>query len=75
MPTRSRSEGGWHATDSIDYIIVVSGEIWCELEEGEVHLRPGDVLIQTGTNHAWHNHGTEPALVYAVAVGAPRAAG
>ena len=55
--------GRWHVTDSVDYAILLSGELWMELEEGEVHLRPGDVLIQRSTNHNWVNKGTVPAII------------
>lgn len=50
----------WHRTDTIDYGIVLSGEIWMQMDEGESHLRPGDVVIQRGTIHNWKNRGTEP---------------
>jgi mannose-6-phosphate isomerase-like protein (cupin superfamily) len=48
-----------HRTCSIDYAIVMSGEIDMLLDDSEVHLRTGDVLVQLGTNHAWVNRGTE----------------
>ena len=44
-----------HRTESIDYAIILSGEITMLLDEEEVHLKAGDVLIQCGTNHAWSN--------------------
>jgi len=44
-----------HRTQTIDYGIVVSGEIWLVLDEDEVRLGPGDIVIQRGTNHAWSN--------------------
>ena len=46
-----------HRTDSIDYAVVMSGEIDMELDDTVVHLKAGDVLIQQGTNHAWLNRG------------------
>src|SRR5207248_10051941 len=46
---------GMHRTRSIDYVIVLEGEIDMLLDEGEVHLAAGDVLVQQGTNHAWVN--------------------
>jgi quercetin dioxygenase-like cupin family protein len=55
--------GRWHATDSVDYAIVMSGELWMELEEGEVHLKPHDVVIQRSTNHNWVNRGSEPCVI------------
>ena len=44
-----------HRTKSIDYAIVLDGEIDMLMDDSEVHLKPGDVLIQQGTNHAWVN--------------------
>ncbi len=53
----------WHRTDTIDYGIVLSGEMWMQLDEQEVHLKAGDVVIQRGTNHNWVNRGTEPCVM------------
>jgi len=44
-----------HRTQTIDYGIVLCGEMWLVLDEGEVRLRPGDIVVQRGTNHAWSN--------------------
>lgn len=64
---------GMHTTDSIDYVLVVSGEITLELDDGEqTVLRAGDVVVQNGTRHAWHNHGTETCTIVGVAIGADR---
>ncbi|MEU9839515.1 cupin domain-containing protein [Actinomadura sp. NPDC048032] len=64
---------GMHTTDSIDYVLVVSGEATLELDDGEqTVLRAGDVLVQNGTRHAWHNRGTEPCTIVGVAIGADR---
>ena len=52
-----------HRTDSIDYAVVISGEIDLELEDTMVHLRQGDVLVQRGTVHNWINRGPEPCLI------------
>jgi len=43
----------FHKTNTVDYGIVLEGEIWAMLDEGETLRRPGDVLIQRGTNHSW----------------------
>ncbi len=52
-----------HRTETLDYAIVLSGEIDCELENGEaVHLKSGDVMIQRGTIHTWVNRGSVPAV-------------
>jgi mannose-6-phosphate isomerase-like protein (cupin superfamily) len=53
-----------HRTDSIDYAVIISGEIDMELEKGkEVHLKAGDVLVQRGTLHNWINRGTAPCVI------------
>jgi hypothetical protein len=54
---------GFHKTRSIDYAIVLSGEIYALMDEGETLLKQGDVLIQRGTNHAWSNRTEEPAVL------------
>ena len=61
---------GFHKTGSVDYAIVLSGEIYALMDRGEVLLRPGDVLVQRGTNHAWSNRGEEPACLAFVLVDA-----
>jgi len=56
--------GRRHVTDSIDYAIVLSGEIDMELDDGqEVHLKAGDVLIQRATIHNWVNRGAAPCVI------------
>jgi mannose-6-phosphate isomerase-like protein (cupin superfamily) len=52
-----------HRTDSIDYAIVMSGEIDMEMDDSVVHLKAGDVLVQRGTIHNWVNRGTEPCKI------------
>jgi mannose-6-phosphate isomerase-like protein (cupin superfamily) len=52
-----------HATRTIDYAIIMSGEIDMLLDDSEVHFKAGDVLVQQGTNHAWVNRGTEPCRI------------
>ncbi len=60
-----------HRTDSIDYAVVLSGEIDMELEKGaEVHLKAGDVLVQRGTLHNWINRGKAPCVLAFVLVDA-----
>ena len=59
-----------HATRSIDYAIIMSGEIDMLLDESELHFKAGDVLIQQGTNHAWVNRGTEPCRIAFVLIDA-----
>jgi len=52
-----------HRTDSIDYAVVLSGEIDMEIDGGNVHLKAGDVLVQRGTIHNWANRGKEPCVI------------
>ena len=52
-----------HRTDSIDYAVVIAGEIDMELDIGSVHLKAGDVLVQRGTVHNWINRGAEPCVI------------
>jgi mannose-6-phosphate isomerase-like protein (cupin superfamily) len=59
-----------HKTKTVDYIIVLSGEITLLLDGDERELKPFDVVVQRGTNHAWLNRGSEPALLAAVMVDA-----
>lgn len=61
---------GFHTTRSVDYDIVLEGEIWLELDEDEVHLKPGDIVVQGGTRHAWRNRGHADAVMAFVLVGA-----
>ena len=64
---------GMHTTDTVDYGIVISGEICLELDDGvEIHLRPGDCVVQNGTRHAWRNRGTVPCTMAFVMIGARR---
>lgn len=53
----------FHKTDTLDYAIVLEGEIWALMDVGERLLRAGDVLIQRGTNHAWSNRSQRPCRV------------
>ncbi len=59
-----------HRTDSIDYAVVMSGEIDMELDGTTVHLKAGDVLVQRGTIHNWVNRGTEPCVIAFVLIAA-----
>ena len=59
-----------HRTDSIDYAIVVSGEIDMELDNSVVHLKAGDVLVQRGTIHNWVNRGSAPCVIAFVLIDA-----
>ena len=57
-----------HKTETIDYIILLKGDVTLVLDQEEVDLKPFDVVVQRGTNHAWVNNGDEPALLIAVLI-------
>jgi quercetin dioxygenase-like cupin family protein len=59
-----------HRTDSIDYIVVMSGEIDMELDDTVVHLEAGDVMVQRGTIHNWVNRGTQPCVLAVILIAA-----
>jgi quercetin dioxygenase-like cupin family protein len=59
-----------HRTQSLDYAVVLSGEIFMELDGIEVHLQAGDALVQRATIHNWVNRGTEPCVIAFVLLGA-----
>jgi len=59
-----------HRTDSVDYAIVISGEIDIEIDGAVVHLQQGDCLVQRGTVHNWINRGTEPCVIGFVLIAA-----
>lgn len=64
---------GFHRTDSIDYGVVLDGEVWLELDHGQqVQLRQGDIVVQGGTRHAWRNRREQPARLLFVLTGAAR---
>ena len=52
-----------HRTKTIDYALILTGEIDMLLDDSEIHLKAGDVVIQRGTNHAWVNRGNRPCQV------------
>jgi mannose-6-phosphate isomerase-like protein (cupin superfamily) len=52
-----------HRTRSLDYAVILSGEIDMMLDDTSVHLKPGDTVVQQATNHGWVNHGTEPCRI------------
>lgn len=59
-----------HRTDSIDYAVVLSGEITMEIDHETVVLRAGDVLVQRGTIHNWVNRGEAPCVIAFVLIDA-----
>jgi hypothetical protein len=61
---------GMHSTPTVDYIILLEGELWLELEDGsETCLCRGDVVVQNGTAHAWRNRSEAPATYAWVLIG------
>jgi hypothetical protein len=69
-PDRSSADPMMHKTSTVDYIVVLRGEIYAILDKGETLLKPGDVFIQRGTNHSWSVRGSEPCIVAVVLVDA-----
>jgi len=64
---------GMHTTDTVDFDVVISGEVHLELDDGaEVHLKAGDCVIQNGTRHAWRNRSSEKCVIAVTLVGAER---
>ena len=61
---------GFHKTRTVDYAIVLEGEIVAMMDVGETKMGPGDVLIQRGTNHAWSNRSGKPARIAFVLIDA-----
>ena len=61
---------GMHKTATVDYAIVLSGEIYALMDEGETLMKAGDCLVQRGTNHAWANRSNAPCLVAFILVSA-----
>lgn len=59
-----------HRTDSIDYAVVISGEVDMQLDDTAVHLKAGDVLVQRGTIHNWVNRGSVPCVIAFVLIAA-----
>jgi mannose-6-phosphate isomerase-like protein (cupin superfamily) len=69
-PVKGSSDPMMHRTATVDYIIVLKGEIYAIMDKGETKLKAGDVLIQRGTNHSWSVRGRKPCIIAAVLVSA-----
>jgi quercetin dioxygenase-like cupin family protein len=63
---------GMHRTNSVDYIYIISGEIYVILDKQQLLLRAGDTLIDAGANHSWANRSGKPCIMLAAIVGAQR---
>ena len=62
---------GMHTTPTVDYAVVLDGEIWLELDDGKtVHLKQRDTVVQQGARHGWRNKGDKPATLAFVLIGA-----
>ena len=57
-----------HATNTLDYLVVLSGRIVLQLEAGEVVLNPGDTIVDRGVIHAWRNDTDQPATMVSITV-------
>ena len=66
----SNADPMMHTTASVDYLIILKGEIYAVMENGETLLRPGDIMIQRGTNHSWSVRGNEPCILAAILINA-----
>lgn len=69
-PAAHSTDAMMHKTSTVDYIIVLKGEIYAIMDKSETLLKAGDVLVQRGTTHSWSVRGTEPCIVAAVLVSA-----
>jgi len=68
--TKKNRHPAFHKTNTVDYAIVLEGEVWALMDIGETLMKAGDVLIQRGTNHAWSNRSDRPARIAFVLVSA-----
>ena len=62
---------GFHTTKSIDFVILLEGELTLELDSGAIDLKPGDVVVQRATRHAWRNRSSRTARIAAVMIHVP----
>jgi mannose-6-phosphate isomerase-like protein (cupin superfamily) len=69
-PVKGSDDPMMHKTSTVDYLIVVKGEIWAILDDSEVCLKQGDIMVQRGTNHSWSVRTDEPCLLAAILVNA-----
>jgi uncharacterized cupin superfamily protein len=69
---RDGKHPGMHRTETVDYAIILEGEIWAVMDEGETQMGAGDVLIQRGTNHAWANRSQKTARIAFVLIDGKR---
>ncbi|MCI2807892.1 cupin domain-containing protein [Eoetvoesiella caeni] len=72
--TFEREDPTMHTTDTVDYGVVLEGEIWLDLGGEEVHLKQHDVVVQNGARHGWRNKSNNPVMMLFVLIGAQRQA-
>jgi quercetin dioxygenase-like cupin family protein len=61
---------GMHSSPTLDFDVVLQGSVGLELEDGEILLGPGDLVVQNGTMHRWHNRGSTVAQIVSMTIGA-----
>lgn len=66
---RGYVDASFHRTNTLDYVMILDGEVTLELETGSVKLAPGDCVVQRGTNHAWRNKSGRPVRMAVVMLG------
>ena len=59
-----------HTTETVDYVVILKGEVYLILDDTEHLLKAGDVVVQRGTNHAWSNRGTESCILIGMLIDA-----
>ena len=69
-PVSGHADPMMHITSTVDYLIVLKGEIYAVMDKGETLLKAGDIMVQRGTNHSWHNRSDAPCLLAAILVSA-----
>jgi mannose-6-phosphate isomerase-like protein (cupin superfamily) len=62
------SEEGWHTTNTVDYVLILEGDVTLELDDDKIELHAGDCVVQRATNHRWRNHGSRPVRMVAVMI-------
>jgi hypothetical protein len=68
MRNQGTRHAAFHRTQTLDFAIVMEGEIWAMMDVGETLMKPGDILVQRGTSHAWANRSDRPCRICFVAV-------
>jgi uncharacterized cupin superfamily protein len=69
-PFAESDRPGMHSSPTLDFDVVLLGNVGLELDDGEVILGPGDIVVQNGTVHRWHNRGSTVARIVSITIGA-----